>query len=61
VSTALSDTDRPAPTVDGAVPGVVVWVAVALSVVFLKERLVVNQYVGIAVVIGGLLLLALGA
>ena len=31
------------------------------SVVFLKERLVVNQYVGIAVVIGGLLLLALGA
>ena len=36
-------------------------IAVALSVVFLKERLVVNQYVGIAVVIGGLLLLALGA
>jgi len=29
VSTALSDTDRPAPA-DGAVPGVVVWVAVAL-------------------------------
>jgi len=36
-------------------------IAVALSVVFLKERLVVNQYVGIAVVIGGLLLLAFGA
>ena len=36
-------------------------IAVALSVVFLKERLVVNQYIGIAVVIGGLLLLALGA
>jgi uncharacterized membrane protein len=36
-------------------------IAVALSVVFLKERLVVNQYVGIAVVISGLLLLALGA
>ena len=36
-------------------------IAVALSVFFLKERLVVNQYVGIAVVIGGLLLLALGA
>ena len=36
-------------------------IAVALSVIFLKERLVVNQYVGIAVVIGGLLLLALGA
>jgi len=34
-------------------------IAVALSVVFLKERLVFNQYVGIAVVIGGLLLLAL--
>jgi uncharacterized membrane protein len=34
-------------------------IAVALSVVFLKERLVLNQYVGIAVVIGGLLLLAL--
>jgi len=33
VSTALSDTDRPAPTVDGAVPGVVVWVAVALVAV----------------------------
>jgi uncharacterized membrane protein len=36
-------------------------IAVALSVLFLKERLVLNQYVGIAVVIGGLLLLALGA
>jgi uncharacterized membrane protein len=36
-------------------------IAVALSVIFLEERLVVNQYVGIAVVIGGLLLLALGA
>lgn len=36
-------------------------IAVALSVIFLKERLVVNQYVGIAVVIGGLLLLALAA
>jgi uncharacterized membrane protein len=36
-------------------------IAVALSVVFLKERLVVNQYVGIAVVIAGLLLLALAA
>lgn len=36
-------------------------IAVALSVIFLKERLVVNQYLGIAVVIGGLLLLALGA
>jgi uncharacterized membrane protein len=34
-------------------------IAVALSVVFLKERLVLNQYIGIAVVIGGLLLLAL--
>jgi uncharacterized membrane protein len=34
-------------------------IAVALSVVFLKERLVLNQYLGIAVVIGGLLLLAL--
>ncbi len=34
-------------------------IAVALSVVFLKERLVFNQYLGIAVVIGGLLLLAL--
>jgi uncharacterized membrane protein len=36
-------------------------IAVALSVIFLKERLVLNQYVGIAVVIGGLLLLALAA
>jgi uncharacterized membrane protein len=36
-------------------------IAVALSVLFLKERLVLNQYVGIAVVIGGLLLLAFGA
>jgi drug/metabolite transporter (DMT)-like permease len=36
-------------------------IAVALSVIFLKERLVVNQYVGIAVVIGGLLLLALAS
>jgi len=36
-------------------------IAVALSVIFLKERLVVNQYLGIAVVICGLLLLALGA
>jgi len=33
VSTALSDTERPAPSVDGAVPGVVVWVAVALVAV----------------------------
>jgi hypothetical protein len=33
VSTTLSDTDRSAPTVDGAVPRVVVWVAVALVAV----------------------------
>jgi uncharacterized membrane protein len=34
-------------------------IAVALSVIFLEERLVLNQYVGIAVVIGGLMMLAL--
>jgi uncharacterized membrane protein len=35
-------------------------VAVALSMVFLRERLVVNQYLGVCAVVGGLLLLALG-
>jgi drug/metabolite transporter (DMT)-like permease len=34
-------------------------VAVALSVAFLHERLVLNQYVGVLAVVGGLLLLAL--
>jgi drug/metabolite transporter (DMT)-like permease len=36
-------------------------IAVAMSVVFLKERLVFNQYVGVVVVVGGLLLLGLGS
>jgi uncharacterized membrane protein len=36
-------------------------VAVALSMVFLGERLVANQYVGVAAVVAGLLLLALSA
>ena len=34
-------------------------IAVALSVAFLRERLVMNQYVGVLAVVGGLLLLAL--
>jgi uncharacterized membrane protein len=34
-------------------------VAVALSVAFLRERLVLNQYLGVLAVVGGLLLLAL--
>jgi drug/metabolite transporter (DMT)-like permease len=33
-------------------------IAVALSMVFLHERLVANQYLGVAAVVGGLLLLA---
>ena len=36
-------------------------VTVALSIAFLKERLVVNQYVGIALVVAGLLMLGLGS
>ena len=36
-------------------------VTVALSLAFLKERLVVNQYVGIALVVAGLLMLGLGS
>jgi uncharacterized membrane protein len=36
-------------------------IAVALSVAFLEERLVFNQYVGLAVVVLGLLMLGLGA
>ena len=35
-------------------------IAVALSVIVFKERLVANQIVGIALVVGGLLLLGLG-
>ena len=34
-------------------------IAVALSVVYLRERLVLNQYLGVIAVVGGLLLLAL--
>jgi len=34
-------------------------IAVALSMVFLRERLVLNQYLGVVAVVGGLLLLAL--
>jgi uncharacterized membrane protein len=34
-------------------------IAVALSVAFLRERLVINQYLGVLAVVGGLLLLAL--
>jgi drug/metabolite transporter (DMT)-like permease len=34
-------------------------IAVALSIMYLRERLVFNQYVGVVAVVGGLLLLAL--
>jgi uncharacterized membrane protein len=34
-------------------------IAVALSVAFLRERLALNQYLGVIAVVGGLLLLAL--
>ncbi len=34
-------------------------IAVALSMIYLRERLVLNQYVGVVAVVGGLLLLAL--
>jgi uncharacterized membrane protein len=36
-------------------------VAVGLSMIFLGERLVANQYLGVVAVVGGLLLLALSA
>jgi uncharacterized membrane protein len=35
-------------------------IAVVLSIVYLHERLVPNQYVGIGFVVGGLMLLGFG-